>query len=265
MTQPTKGPTNLHGSKDTNKDAAGLPGPYASGSSGPSPVRASPVDAVAASSGKPATPATHVVPSGVVPSGEPSSSKSGAACSTSSGPKSPGSSAESHESGECCDPKSASSAPSSDKGHSGSKSDRSHSGDESRSDTQRQSLSSTPSSPTSPKGTVDDLPTPTQSLGIRQVKGDDNRSSQAPASASGASNADSRGASTSVRADTVDLPVASELDSGRRNLTRPQDPKEFGRNDPIQPKRSAPTQPSYVAQPSIGGASATGDDDAEAS
>ncbi|MCE9637350.1 MAG: hypothetical protein K8T90_16725 [Planctomycetes bacterium] len=94
-----------------------------------------------------------------------------------------------------------------------------------------------PVGPVSPKGHVEGLRTPTQSLGARQIKGDDNRAVQAKSLSSGESRTRDVSASASPSSHT---------------LTRPTDPTRTGEIDPIQPERSAPTQPAYVVEPTIG-------------
>ena len=150
-----------------------------------------------------------------------------------SGPQG-GSHSKSGESGGCCDPKPASS------------------GAKDSSQVRAQGAS-----PVNPKGSVGNLSTPTQSLGTRQVKGDDNRASQQANAGSGSSRDSGKSSSASKSAASGSSPVKAQADSSRRDLTSPQDPAQRGRTDPVQPKRSAPTQPSHVQRPTIGSA---GDD-----
>lgn len=109
-----------------------------------------------------------------------------------------------------------------------------------------QSLS--PAGGVTPKGQVDGLRTPTQSLGIRQIRGDDNRTTQRQDQSSGGPRAGN---------------VFASAGPGGNTLTRPTDPTPTREIDPIQPQRTPPTQPSHVVEPTIG--QATGSTAASAS
>lgn len=239
MTQQNKGTPNAPGSNDRTRDAS---------------VQPSRNDENPKGTGDTSKRATQRSPNG-----SPASAASGSDRSSSSAPTSAptrqGGRPETHKSGECCDPKN---APSTERD---------------RSDVQPQKLGPANLDPTSTKGSIDNLPTPTMSQGIRQIKGDENRASQDQSSSQSSNRSDEsrnvagRGSSRSsvrrpseeMRDDERHVPGNAESQPGGKEMTRPRDPNEFGRTDPIQPQRAAPTQPSRVVQPSIGMSDTTGE------
>ena len=164
-----------------------------------------------------------------------SSVKSGCADSTPCEPKSqePGR-GDGAKSGDCCDPK-----PSSP-----------DVGDPSQSHPRG-------ASPVHPEGRVGSLPTPSQRLGTREVKGDENRASQQADRASGPSRDTDRDASAVTHGEGGSAPARTRDDDRRRDPVNPDGPGLPGRSDPVQPGRALPTQPSRVQPPTIGSA---GDD-----
>ena len=152
MTQQNQGRPNGPGSNDRNRDAS---------------VQTSRSDENPQDTG-----ATSKYATQNSSSCSPKTGKSGSDCSNSSAPMNQGGRPETHKSGECCDPKN---APSTERD---------------RTDVQPQKLGPANLDPTSTKGSIDNLPTPTMSQGIRQIKGDENRASQDQSSSQSSNRSD---------------------------------------------------------------------------
>jgi hypothetical protein len=103
------------------------------------------------------------------------------------------------------------------------------------------------------------LVTPTMEKGIRQTKGDDNRSSQTGAPPAAASQSAVKEPTFTVGAKPSQPSAPTPVQSGKPNLTSPTDPKPSVTSDPVQPKRPATVEPvnaakaSSVVPPSAGG------------
>jgi hypothetical protein len=101
--------------------------------------------------------------------------------------------------------------------------------------------------------------TPTMEQGIRQAKGDDNRSSQPGTPPAAASQSAVKEPAFTAGAKPSQPSVPPAVQSGGQNLTSPTDPKPSVTSDPVQPKRPATVEPvnaakaSSVVPPSAGG------------
>jgi hypothetical protein len=109
-------------------------------------------------------------------------------------------------------------------------------------------------SSSSPKGTSEVRTSPIQTPGVHQPK----VGGSGPTSAPRPTNVGDKNQPTTVRTDSSHAPAPANVQSGKHDLTSPQDPKPVVTTEPIQPKRPAPIQPSRVAEPTVGATGATG-------
>ncbi len=100
----------------------------------------------------------------------------------------------------------------------------------------------TKSIPSGAKAPTAGDPAPATGQGVRQTKGDGGRSSQAGEPTSGAPKGGGKG------------PSPATPPSGKREATRPGDPKPIGTTDPVRPTTSAAIDSSPVSEASFGDA-----------
>lgn len=224
MTQSTKGPENVPGGDNENKGTAARRDPPATAPKSPAPAQASGSDVNRGRSlDSPARPTGGGSPS---TSGDTDRANSG-------GSRSPGSLPGEHSSGPRRDLVGASS--------------------------QGEGRPSRSMSPTSPKGSPSERPTPSPSTGVNPARSDENSPIEAPGR--GSSSDGFRSPSPPLRADSGNSPGRSGSEPRRSDRMSPQDPKPFGKGDPVQPNRSVPTQPSRVIEPTVGASDSSGDGD----
>jgi hypothetical protein len=182
-------------------------------------------------SGKPVSPMSGV-----------QNSKSSADCTTSDGSKSSVGGSHVHVEGDGCDPK------------SGSSSDRNLPRQDDRKPT-----STVP--PIKSDGFSKSSPGQPQGSGSRPTVGDPVRSGTSHVSSSVTKPAGGATPSPGAPQHASSSPSVSPSSPSRRDAMSPQDPKQFGKGEPVQPDRPKPSQPSHVVEPTIGASagSAVGD------